>query len=38
MGVVAWDTIVVCVLRGGCRGTCLWEWLAIGVPKWLVPR
>ena len=31
MGIVVWDTIVVYVLRRGCLGMCLWEWLAIGV-------
>ena len=39
MGVLVWDIIVVYVLRGGFLGTCLWEWLAIGVhdPKWSMP-
>ena len=39
MGVVVCDTTMFNVLRRGCIGTCLWEWLTIGVqdPKWLVP-
>ena len=39
MGVVVWDTIVFYVLKRGYLGTCLWEWLDIGVwdPKWSVP-
>ena len=38
MIVVVWDTTVIYVLRGGCLGTCHWEWLAIGVwdQKWSV--
>ena len=38
MGVVVWDTTVFYVLKRGCLGTCLWEWLAVGVrgPKWSV--
>ena len=39
MSVVVWDTTMLYVLRRGCLGTCLWEWLAVGVrdPKWSVP-
>ena len=39
MGVVVWDPTVFYVLRIGRLGTCLWEWLAVGVwdPKWSVP-
>ena len=39
---VLWYGTQLCiyVLRRGCLGTCLWEWLAVGVrdPKWSVPR
>ena len=39
VNVVVWDTTVYYVLKRGCLGTCLWEWLAVGFwgPKWLVP-
>ena len=38
MGVVVWDKTMFYVLRRGCLGTCLWEWLAVGVwdTKWSV--
>ena len=38
MDVMVWDTTGIYVLRRGCLGTCLWEWLAVGVrgPKWSV--
>ena len=28
INVVVWDTTIVYVLKRGCLGTCLWEWLA----------
>ena len=39
INVVVWDTTIVYVLKRGCLGACLWEWLAVGVwgPKWSVP-
>ena len=38
MGVVVWDTTMIYVLRRGCLGICLWDWLAVVVwdPKRLV--
>ena len=39
MEVVVWDTTVFYVLWRGFLGTCLWEWLVVGVrgPKRSVP-